>query len=185
MDASLYHSKLGLNNTKFAPHRFINLQYFRHVAFGKGAVTKATVVTSICHTQLSSLQRIKHGSLCGVLLYIVVFILHSILMEKKSCFLLIPRRTSQRKARVQEEKHKHRNKKKSKKVKSSSSSLDIESDNTRTESKNSKASNERIKHLTEFLDDRKQLHEQLFSIIPKKEVKDMMPDILKVLQYIM
>lgn len=76
----------------------------------------------------------------------------------------------------------HRNKsKKSKKFKSSSSSVDIESDNTRTGSKTNKASNESIKHLTEFLDDRKELHAQLFSIIPKKEVKEMMPNILKVI----
>ena len=72
------------------------------------------------------------------------------------------------------------NKKKSKKFKSSSSSVDVESDNTRTGSKSNKASNESIKHLTEFLDDRKELHAQLFSIIPKKEVKEMMPNILKV-----
>jgi len=76
-------------------------------------------------------------------------------------------------------KHKHRNKKKSKKFKSPSSSVDVESDNTRTGSRSHKAGNENIKHLTEFLDDRKELHAQLFSIIPKKEVKEMMPDILK------
>ena len=34
--------------------------------------------------------------------------------------------------------------------------------------------------LTEFLDNRTELHVQLFTIIPKKEVKEMMPDILKV-----
>lgn len=59
--------------------------------------------------------------------------------------------------------------------------MDVESDNTRTGSRSHKAGNENIKHLTEFLDDRKELHAQLFSIIPKKEVKEMMPDILKVL----
>ena len=73
------------------------------------------------------------------------------------------------------------NKKKSKKIKSSSSSGDVKSDNTRTGSKSNKANNESIKHLTEFLDNRKELHAQLFSIIPKKEVKEMMPKILKVL----
>lgn len=59
--------------------------------------------------------------------------------------------------------------------------MDVKSDNTRTESKSNKTSNESIKHLTEFLDNRKELHAQLFSIIPKKEVKEMMPKILKVL----
>lgn len=59
--------------------------------------------------------------------------------------------------------------------------MDVKSDNTRTGSKSNKTSNESIKHLTEFLDNRKELHAQLFSIIPKKEVKEMMPKILKVL----
>ncbi|KAJ7378649.1 regulation of apoptotic process [Desmophyllum pertusum] len=104
-------------------------------------------------------------------------------MEKKAVSPDSSTHLAEKSKKSKKRKHKHRNKKKSKKVKSSSSSLDIESDNTKTESKNSKASNERIKHLTEFLDDRKQLHEQLFSIIPKKEVKDMMPDILKKLKF--
>jgi len=73
-----------------------------------------------------------------------------------------------------------RSKKKSKKFKSSSSSQDIESDSTNTRSKSNRNADDRIKHLREFLDDRKELHLQLFSIISKKEVKGMMPDILKV-----
>ena len=59
--------------------------------------------------------------------------------------------------------------------------MDVESDNIRTGSKSNETSNENIKHLTEFLDNKKELHAQLFSIIPKKEVKEMMPNILKVL----
>ena len=79
----------------------------------------------------------------------------------------------------------HSSRKKGKKLKSSSPSKDIDNDDTKTGSTNSKASkHERIKHLTEFLDDRKELHTQLFTIIPKKEVKEMMPDILKVLKTI-
>ena len=58
--------------------------------------------------------------------------------------------------------------------------MDVESDTIRTGSKSIKTSDEDIKHLTEFLDNRKELHAQLFSIIPKKEVKEMMPNILKV-----
>jgi len=58
--------------------------------------------------------------------------------------------------------------------------VDVESDTIRTGSKSIKTSDEDIKHLTEFLDNRKELHAQLFSIIPKKEVKEMMPNILKV-----
>jgi len=61
--------------------------------------------------------------------------------------------------------------------------VDVESDNIRTGSKSIKASDDNIKHLTEFLDNRKELHAQLFSIIPKKEVKEMMPNILKVQVY--
>lgn len=83
-------------------------------------------------------------------------------------------------------KHKHRERKKSKKSKSSSPSQDIENDGINTgstENNKTSASNERVKHLTEFLDDRKALHTQLFSIIPKKEVKEMMPDILKKLSF--
>ena len=41
---------------------------------------------------------------------------------------------------------------------------------------------ESITPLTEFLDDKGELHAQLFTIISKKEVKEMMPDILKVLK---
>ena len=59
--------------------------------------------------------------------------------------------------------------------------MDVESENTKIGNKSSKPSNDSIKHLTEFVDDRKELHTLLFSIISKKEVKEMMPDILKVL----
>lgn len=74
----------------------------------------------------------------------------------------------------------HRRKKKNKNVKSSGSSQDVESDSSRSGSKMSKNSNENIIHLTELIEDRKELHEQLFKVIPKKEVKGIMPDILKV-----
>ena len=60
--------------------------------------------------------------------------------------------------------------------------MDVESENTKIGNKSSKPSNDSIKHLTEFLDDRKELHTLLFNIISKKEVKEMMPDILKVLR---
>ena len=72
----------------------------------------------------------------------------------------------------------HRRKKKN--IKLSGSSQDAESDSSRSGSKMSKNSNENFIHLTELLEDRKQLHEQLFKVIPKKEVKGIMPDILKV-----
>lgn len=71
---------------------------------------------------------------------------------------------------------------KSKKFKSSSSSQDIESDSIKTESKRNKSDCESITPLTEFLDDKAELHAQLFTIISKKEVKEMIPDILKVLE---
>lgn len=80
-------------------------------------------------------------------------------------------------------KHKHRDRKKSKKAKSSSPSQDIENNDISTRSKNNKTDNERIKHLTEFLDDRKELHNELFTIVSKKEIKEMMPEILKKLSF--
>jgi len=100
-------------------------------------------------------------------------------MEKKAVSPDSSTQLAEKSRSPKKRKHKHRNKKKSKKIKSSSSSVDVDSDNIRTGSKSSKASNESIKHLTEFLDNRKELHAQLFSIIPKKEVKEMMPKILK------
>ena len=37
-----------------------------------------------------------------------------------------------------------------------------------------------MKHLSAYLHDKEELQVQLFTIIPKKEVKGMMPDALKV-----
>ena len=71
-----------------------------------------------------------------------------------------------------------RSKRKTKK--SSGSSQDVESDSSRSGSKRVKNGSEDIKHLREFLHDRKELNAQLFTIISKREVKRMMPDILKV-----
>ncbi|KAL9950430.1 hypothetical protein ACROYT_G042925 [Oculina patagonica] len=104
-------------------------------------------------------------------------------MEKKAVSPDSSTHLAEKSRKSKKRKHKHRNKKKSKKFKSSSSSVDVESDNTRTGNKSSKQSNQSIKPLTEFLDDRKELHTQLFSIISKKEVKEMMPDILKKMSF--
>lgn len=109
MDASLYHSKLGLNNTKFAPHRFINLQYFRHVAFGKGAVTKATVVTS---NMPYSIVFFTEDQTWLPLLCVVVHcsfqFLHSILMEKKAVSPDSSTHLAEKSKKSKKRKHKHR-----------------------------------------------------------------------------
>lgn len=80
-------------------------------------------------------------------------------------------------------KRKHKNRSKRKPKKSSGSSQDCESDSSRSGSKRVRNSSEDIKHLKEFLHDRKELNAQLFRIISKREVKRMMPDILKKLSF--
>lgn len=71
--------------------------------------------------------------------------------------------------------------KKSKKVKFFSLFQDIENNDISMRSKNNKIDNERIKYFIEFLDDRKEFYNQLFIIVFKKEIKEMMLEILKVL----
>lgn len=105
-------------------------------------------------------------------------------MDKKAVSPDSSTQITEKKKKSKKRKHKHRSKSgKSKKFKSSSSSQDIESDSTKTESKRNKSDSESITPLTEFLDDKAELHEQLFTIISKKEVKEMMPDILKKLSF--
>jgi len=103
------------------------------------------------------------------------------LMDKRAVSPDSSTQIAEKNKKSRKRKHKHRSKKKSKKFKSSSSSQDIESDSTNTRSKSNRNADD--KHLREFLDDRKELHLQLFSIISKKEVKGMMPDILKKLSF--
>lgn len=104
-------------------------------------------------------------------------------MDKKAVSPDSSTQITEKSKKSKKRKHKHRSKKKSKKIKSSSSSQDVESDSTKAESKSSKNSKNSIMQLTEFLDNRTELHVQLFTIIPKKEVKEMMPDILKKLSF--
>lgn len=63
---------------------------------------------------------------------------------------------------------------------SSSQDGDGDSDSGQAESKWSKSCQGSVKHLTDYLHDKEELHLQLFTIFSKKEIKGLLPDALKV-----
>ena len=73
-----------------------------------------------------------------------------------------------------------RSKRKRSHLKSFSSSQDGDSDSGQADSKWSKSCQGSVKHLTDYLHDREELHLQLFTIFSKKEIKGLLPDALKV-----
>ncbi|XP_031564331.1 caspase activity and apoptosis inhibitor 1-like [Actinia tenebrosa] len=101
---------------------------------------------------------------------------------------------SEKSRKSKKRKHKQKSKTKHKKVKSSSS----ESNHTHTHKKskkhkrsshspaNSDESDEEIidiKPLAGYIDDKKKLHKEIFSLVSKKEVKDLLPSSLKKLKF--
>lgn len=91
---------------------------------------------------------------------------------------------TEKKKKEKKRKKKHRSEKKRNQPKSPSSSQDVDSDGVKTRikrKKDCKASS--VKHLSAYLHDKEELQVQLFTIIPKKEVKGMMPDALKELSF--
>ncbi|XP_067028658.1 caspase activity and apoptosis inhibitor 1-like isoform X1 [Acropora muricata] len=90
---------------------------------------------------------------------------------------------TEKKKKEKKQKSKHRSKRKRSHLKSFSSSQDGDSDSGQAESKWGKSCQGSVKHLTDYLHDREELHLQLFTIFSKKEIKGLLPDALKELGF--
>lgn len=92
---------------------------------------------------------------------------------------------TEKKKKEKKQKSKHRSKRKRSHLKSFSSSQDGDgdSDSGQAESKWSKSCQGSVKHLTDYLHDREELHLQLFTIFSKREIKGLLPEALKELGF--